>query len=507
MIENSAIAVEVLEGMLENSEEGTLVLQAIRDANKEIVDFEVFLTSKAAKQIINKPETDLVGKRLLEIFPGNRMAALSHEYKRVVETGERYKEELYHEFNGQGKWIKLCVSRFKDGVLLNFSDISEFKNTILENRRSHNLYSALVRCLPGVEMALIDRDYRAVIVDGNPFRTLASGSKVEKKDNLLHVLTKEEIKELQPMLRSCFKGSSIRKEVAYGEKLFRISFVPIKEEQGSNFSHVLFISEDITIFRFSQDGLRNKIYALESANESLEQFAYVASHDLQEPLRKIQAFGDRLSSKFGDKLEGSGRDYLERMQNAAARMRTLINDLLKYSRVGRFREPFQPVNIKDLIEDITIDLETAITDSKAKVIVNDLPTVEGEPSQLRQLFQNMISNAIKFQKPDAPPEIIVSSKLVDEAELEGLLVPESTGPYYQISITDNGIGFDEKYLDRIFNIFQRLHGRSEYRGTGIGLAICRKIVENHGGAITASSKPGEGATFCVILPEKQTVEL
>lgn len=506
MIENPAIAAEVLEGMLENSEEGTLLLHAIRDANNEIVDFEVLLGSKAAKQIINKPEADLVGKRLLEIFTGHKTAALYGKYKQVVETGERYTEELYHDFSGQGKWIKLCVSRFKDGVLLNFSDISEFKSTILENRRSHNLYSALVKYLPGVEMALIDREYSIVILDGNPFRTLVSGRKVEKDDNLLHVLAKEETKKLKPMLRSCFKGSSIRKEIAQGEKLFRISFVPIKEEYG-NFSHVLFISEDISIFRSPQNELRNKIYALESANESLEQFAYVASHDLQEPLRKIQAFGDRLNSKYAEQLEGSGQDYLERMQNAAARMRILINDLLKYSRVGRFREPFQPVNIKNMIEDITSDLEAAIGDSEAKVIVNDLPTVEGEPSQLRQLFQNLISNAIKFQKPDVPPEIVISSTLVAEPALEDLVISENSGPYYKISVTDNGIGFDVKYLDRIFNIFQRLHGRSEYRGTGIGLAICRKIVENHGGAITASSKPGEGATFYVVLPENQTTEL
>ncbi|MBV9580246.1 MAG: CHASE3 domain-containing protein [Chloroflexi bacterium] len=236
--------------------------------------------------------------------------------------------------------------------------------------------------------------------------------------------------------------------------------------------------------------LTRKQVELERSNRELQDFASVASHDLQEPLRKVRAFGDRLSAKYGPELTDQGRDYLARMQDAAARMQALINDLLTFSRVATRAQPFVPVDLDKLVNDVASDLEVRIQQSEATLDIQPLPTIDADPLQMRQLFQNLISNALKFQRPDSPPLVRVYVEDVDESDV-------------RVCVQDNGIGFDEKYLDRIFTIFQRLHGRVEYEGTGVGLAVCRKIVERHAGTITARSAPGEGATFIVTLPRSQ----
>jgi signal transduction histidine kinase/CheY-like chemotaxis protein len=236
---------------------------------------------------------------------------------------------------------------------------------------------------------------------------------------------------------------------------------------------------------------------LQRSNRELEQFASVASHDLQEPLRKIQAFGDRLQAKCGETLNEQGREYLERMRSAAARMSTLINDLLAFSRVTTKAQPFAAVDLAAEARQVASDLEGRIQQVGGTVEIGPLPTLHADPMQMRQLLQNLIGNGLKFHRPHEPPRVRVEGRLLDGREGE-----ERGGPLCEIAVRDNGIGFEEKYLDRIFQLFQRLHSRSEYEGTGIGLAICRKIVERHGGTITARSAPGQGATFLVTLPVK-----
>ncbi|NET60981.1 MAG: GAF domain-containing protein [Symploca sp. SIO2E6] len=251
---------------------------------------------------------------------------------------------------------------------------------------------------------------------------------------------------------------------------------------------------------------------LARSNVELQQFAYIASHDLQEPLRKIQAFGDRLKVKFSEVLTDQGLDYLERMQNAAGRMQVLINDLLSLSRVTTKTQPFIPVNLTLVVQDVLSDLEISIQETGAQVEVENLPIVEADPVQMRQLLQNLIGNALKFHNSQVQPVVKIYGQLPMALELpapsfdhQEQLPRDITNneEFCQILVKDNGIGFEEKYLDRIFNAFQRLHGRSVYPGTGIGLAICRKIVERHSGSITATSTPDQGATFMITLPLKQ----
>nr|MDQ2658985.1 ATP-binding protein [Verrucomicrobiota bacterium] len=241
-------------------------------------------------------------------------------------------------------------------------------------------------------------------------------------------------------------------------------------------------------------GLANE--SLRRSNLELEQFASVASHDLQEPLRKIQAFGDRLQTKCAAELGETGRDYLTRMLSSAGRMRSLIDALLTFSRVTTKAQPFVPVNLETIAEEVISDLEEQVRRSGGRIELVSLPTLETDPLQMRQLFQNLIGNGLKFAQPGQPPVVRIESREMEEGGGE-------TGSRWEISVRDNGIGFEEVYLDRIFELFQRLHGRQEYEGTGIGLAICRKIVERHNGSITAVSAPGEGANFLVTLPARQ----
>ncbi|GAB3887744.1 sensor histidine kinase [Spirosoma agri] len=257
---------------------------------------------------------------------------------------------------------------------------------------------------------------------------------------------------------------------------------------------------DITELKKTQLQLESLNRDLVRSNQSLQQFAYIASHDLQEPLRKIQSFGDILKSSYANQL-GDGVGHLERMQSAASRMSGLIKDLLNFSRISTQHDKLVPVSLEQVVERVLDDLALPIQEKQASVQVESLPMVSGDELQLQQLFQNLLSNALKFNRPAVSPVIRISAQLIASVDLPDSVKPvRQVSAYHRISVSDNGIGFDEQYLERIFQVFQRLHTRSQYAGTGIGLAICEKVATNHGGAITASSTMGEGATFDVYLP-------
>lgn len=280
--------------------------------------------------------------------------------------------------------------------------------------------------------------------------------------------------------------------------------LPLRDTDGKMIG-IVGVSASINERKESEEKLRMTAAQLQRSNNELQEFASVASHDLQEPLRKIQAFGDRLKLKCGSALGEIGNDYLERMQDAARRMQTLLHDLLTLSRVTSKAQPFQEVNIGEVVRQVVSDLEVRIEQLGARIEIENLPKVEVDASQMRQLFQNLISNALKFQRPGVKPEVIISSRILEDGEqtFPACLPGDKV---CRIFVQDNGIGFDEKYAERIFTVFQRLHSRSEYEGTGIGLAVVRKIMERHGGTVTAKSSEGDGATFIVTLPLKQRIK-
>lgn len=288
-------------------------------------------------------------------------------------------------------------------------------------------------------------------------------------------------------------------------------------DQDGNFLGILHNSRDITERKIAENQLRSFASKLERSNRELQDFAYVASHDLQEPLRKVQAFGDRLNRKYSDSLGEEGNDYVRRMRDASGRMQILINDLLTFSRITTKAKPFQKTDLNRVVSEVVSDLEIRIEKTNGKVDVGILPEIDADPVQMRQLLQNLIGNALKFHKPGDAPLIEVFMQKINGKGKESLLNADEIhstisdvekknieNDFFQLVVKDNGIGFDEKYLDRIFTVFQRLHGRSEYEGSGIGLAVCRKIVERHNGQITAQSEPGKGSAFIITLPLIQT---
>lgn len=245
--------------------------------------------------------------------------------------------------------------------------------------------------------------------------------------------------------------------------------------------------------------LREMNRALEASNAELQQYAFLASHDLQEPLRKITTFSHIVLDKY---LSGNpeAAEYLHKVISSSERMRKLINDLLNYSRLSSDTH-FTPTDLNELLRDTEKDLELFIKEKGARLDIGLLPKVDVIPGQMQQVFQNLVNNALKFSRNDTPPEIRIWAERVGEKSLDS--APAENGAFVRIYVQDNGIGFNEMYLDRIFTIFQRLHGRHEYEGTGIGLALVKKIVERHNGLLGARSREGEGSTFIIVLPLTQ----
>lgn len=286
--------------------------------------------------------------------------------------------------------------------------------------------------------------------------------------------------------------------------------LPVKDTDG-NITKWVGTLTDIHLQKQTNEVLEHKVIErtkelqksneeLESRNHELQQFTSVASHDLKEPLRKIQVFSSIVKNKLVEEDYHNLELYIQRIINSGERMSNLINDLLSYSRLS-VSSLFGPCNLNEIVGDIISDLEINIIEKYAAVNISDLPVIEAIPGQIRQLFQNIISNALKFSRNDVHPVIDINSEFVSEKKFNAPV--DKNGKFCRITIQDNGIGFDEQYLEKIFTLFQRLNSKEAYEGTGIGLAIAKKIVERHNGVITAKSRENEGATFIIVLPLKQ----
>lgn len=250
------------------------------------------------------------------------------------------------------------------------------------------------------------------------------------------------------------------------------------------------VTRDLTDKKLAEDRVKEYAAQLEKRNKELEEFTYIASHDLKEPLRKIIAFGDLLNLTKSS-IDSKASEYISRMQDAANRMMSLVDDLLQLSRVGTDAQEFKLTDLNEVVDRVVQDLEPAIVEKRASIKVDDLPSLMIKPPQMQQVFQNLIANALKFNDKEVPDIHITSTPLP---------AGDYAGEYYRIFVKDNGIGFDQEYSERIFEAFQRLHGRAVYSGSGIGLAICKKIVEMHNGTISATGEKGKGATFIIDLP-------
>jgi light-regulated signal transduction histidine kinase (bacteriophytochrome) len=288
------------------------------------------------------------------------------------------------------------------------------------------------------------------------------------------------------------------KEKNKGWRCLLIREIGFMKNTEGDYTQVLCAALDISDRKKIEETLYHKTLELQQSNSSLEEFAYVASHDLKEPLRKITTFGDRLLVKEKDVLKEDSLAYLQKIIESSQRMQRMIDDLLSISMISN-EKTFEKHDLQIVLNEILQTLEFKIEESKAVINADVLPVANVIPSQFRQLFQNLVSNSLKFSRTDVIPVITIKHKYLSAQEIEHHQL-NKTNKLLQITFADNGIGFDEKYSEKIFSIFHRLHGRSEYEGTGIGLAICKKIVENHNGKILATGKENEGATFTIIIP-------
>jgi PAS domain S-box-containing protein len=391
--------------------------------------------------------------------------------------------------------------------------MGETLNLELRENRALDYFQNIVETVRE-PLVVLDSDLRVKGASRSFYRTFKV-NKEETEGRLIYELGDRQwdIPALRTLLeeilpeRSQFDGFEVEHEFPrVGRRVILLNARQIVTEERSA-TMILLAIEDITERKRVEEKL--KIYAakLERSNRELQDFAQVASHDLQEPLRKIMAFGDRIKRQAGESLDEECRDYLQRMFNAAARMQTLITDLMMFSKVETKAQPFVAIDLGVIAREVSADLETLIEQTGGRVEIKELPTLEADPMQMRQLLQNLIGNSLKYCRAGIPPLVRIYSQRLDERPPDSMDESVLARQVCQILVEDNGIGFDEKYLDRIFTVFQRLHKKGEYEGTGVGLAICRKIVDRHSGAITARSSPGEGATFVVTLPFRQPKEV
>ena len=422
----------------------------------------------------------------------------------------RNPKEAYDLLMHDGRWVRVQERRTHDGGIVGTrTDITELKRReaeILrvtnELRRKNLLFdTALNNMIQG--LCMFDADQTLIVTNRRYLEMYGFSEDVVKPGIKLHEImeysvslgnyTKEDAaraKAERPDHAKLRQRATLKQYLRDG-RVIAVMHEPIPDG-GSIATY-----QDITDLERHELELQNYTKKLEASNRELQEFAYVASHDLQEPLRKIETFGQRLIQKYARDLPEGAQKFIERMDNATGRMRLLIDELLSYSRVTTKAKPFVKTNLDEVLRGVLSDLQIRIEETGAKIAADDLPMIMADPVQMRQLLQNIIANALKFHPPDRMPEVRITAAMIDGNFLEG--VPRRC----ELRIADNGIGFDNKYSDQIFTIFQRLHGRNEYEGTGIGLATCRKIVERHSGTIDACGVDGQGATFIVTLPVTQ----
>ena len=414
----------------------------------------------------------------------------------------------YEVHLSDGRWILVSEKRTADGGIVGIrSDITEMKSREFDLLRiSRKLHAknahfdvALNNMIQG--LCMFDSEQRLIVCNRRYLELYGFSPDVVKPGIQLYDIMRYSVslgnyseEQAAKALAERPDPSRLKQRTTIKQRLKDGRTIAVMNEPMPDGGSIA-TYHDITEIENHSQALQAHAQRLEISNRELQEFAYVASHDLQEPLRKIEAFSDRLIRKYGKTLPEDGQMFVDRMQNAAGRMRQLITALLSYSRVTTKTNELAKVDLNLALKEVLSDLQIRIEEAKAEVRFGELPVIEADPTQIRQLLQNLLSNALKFRKADQTPVIEVAASTRPSSM--PLDFPQGE---IELTIRDNGIGFDNAYKDQIFKIFQRLHGRMEYEGTGIGLATCRKIVDRHSGTIDADGRPGIGTTFTVVLP-------
>ncbi|MFD0798371.1 ATP-binding protein [Maribacter chungangensis] len=485
-------------------------LASVRNAKHEIVDFEILFMNDAINDITGDIPEEIKNKKASDIFPTIFTSGVFEKLTTCINEDKQVSYETAYDKDGETLWFQATAIKLNDGVtvttreitadkrkareLISLNEELEIQNSILSEAERLAKVGSYHWDLTTQRSELSDNFYRILECEPQEFKASFENFKsFIHPDDLEEYIQqgKVSIKEKKPRTytyRIITKNNKIKHLRTTGH---------FEERDGKEI--IVGVVQDVTQEIKADQRLRNKNIDLQRSNAELESFNRVASHDLQEPMRKIQMFISRISDKELDQLSEKGKTYFEKINSSANRMQSLIKYLLAYSRINKTKKDFVPVSLNETVDKVLEDLEERIQESNVEITVDTLPTLKAVPFQMEQLFNNLISNAIKYRGTAEKSKIIIDCKKIPRSKITDNFNKKRKN-YYRLSVIDNGIGFDQENAEQIFGLFERLHQRNEYSGTGIGLAICKKIAENHSGHIVAESEKGKGSTFCVYLP-------
>lgn len=496
-----------ISSILHASFNGIYALKTIRNAQGDIIDFQYLFANDVISAFLSLTSEEVVGKTVSELIPEVKTNRFFDLFCEALEDGRPMRKETFFESERFTGWFDYSIVAIdKDTLVVTVQDITNQKKSLIEIEQQRNLLDKIMKYSPcGITVNEVIRNEAGNVIDGKvilandiseKFIAVPLDELLSKKSSEIDpdVLTSS---LFQQALHTLTTGETFITQYHFAPTARWIELSVARMDE----NHLINLFTDVTPVKEAQLQLEKYVEDLKRSNTDLEEFAYAASHDLKEPVRKILFFCDRLKSRLKDNIEAEDQRLFERMEIAAKRMGILIDDLLVYSHVSRDAILKEDIDLNLKVANVLQDLDLQILERKAEVIVDPLPVVKGHRRQLQQLFQNLIGNALKYAKPDIPPKIYIHSTLVKGNETSlNLSGEEADKNYYLIEIQDNGIGFEQEDAQRIFKVFTRLHGNSEYKGTGVGLSIARKVAENHKGHIWAESKPGKGSVFKVLLP-------
>jgi signal transduction histidine kinase len=493
--------------ILEASLDGIYALKAIRNADGKITDFQYLFANHNTAALLNRKADEVIGSSMLELIPENRTNGFFDTFCNILETGNILRGETHFITNDIDGWYDYVIVPIdSETVVVTTEDITDKKLAFIQMEEQRNLLDNILKnSSNGISVSQVFRDETGKVVDA--LTILANDAAVKyiglPKDIYLSKRATEIEPEIigSPYYQNCIKTLETGEPFVMQYQMHATGRWLELTVSRLDYHHLIQIFTDVTPIKETQLQLEKSVEDLKRSNQNLEEFAYAASHDLKEPMRKIQLFSDRLKERLHDKLSGEETGFFDRIMNATHRMNALIEDLLLYSHVSRGVMKEDSVDLNQKVKMVLEDLELEIEEKNAVIMVHPLPTVKGHRRQLQQLFQNLIGNAIKYSRKGIAPAVNITSRQVHPQDSILVSRPaKEKKDHYLIEVADNGIGFEQDDAERIFNVFTRLHGMAEYKGTGVGLSIARKVVENHGGLIWAESKPGEGSTFKILLP-------
>lgn len=492
---------------LDLSASGVLVCELIKPNDTGSAQFLIQLANKRVLNVLGFEQNALMGQFAHKFFTDSTTQSLWIELERVITSNESSQLESFYAIplTGVVDWFTVLIEPVGDNrsAVVSFTPITTWKQTEQHLLEDSILFKTLSSTVPEMGVVAVDFFRKIALANGlipGLFKSNDPNELVGRR--FIETIHSEFANDWVTYIATAFEGAQHVFTDQWDGWRCEVYVGPVRNANGQ-IVMVLTVFKNVSEQFQQQQALQQANSSLHRSNENLERFAYVASHDLQEPLRKIRSFGELLSLRYGEQLDELGRDMLNRMQSAAQRMDELIRSLLTFSRINTPTFTAAPIALEKLLLDIEADLEVVIQERKAVISFDStLPTVWGDEAQLRQLFQNLLTNALKFVAPGMEPRIRISSRFVDAMDVPNL--PEthssSTNQFAEISVADNGIGIDPVNYEKIFGLFTRLHGRTAYEGTGIGLATTKRVAENHGGAVAVESEPEKGTTFRVYLP-------